>query len=1563
MLEDGRRKAVEKQLQSAREKLLDLSMRNQLLNYRPSDARSVNIVDCVPAKLFDVLVTNGKSLKLKAIDTSPRENSDKPEATAQRPENQALSVLGVPLDDTSLASRLTIMNYRARTVMEEQGYSVLYLALGFLEWTESGDPAPALAPLVLVPVELERNRQGRTFKVKWTGEEIFTNVSLKAKIAERGVVLPDFEMPDDRGDVTGYFTAVAGAISSMPEWRVRDEIYLDFFSFTKFIMFRDLSPELWPEGWSPADHPLIEAILDPGREKKTPQEAGEDEGGQKAPSEQAYHVVDADSSQIAVIEDVKSGMNLVVEGPPGSGKSQTIVNLIAELMAAGKTVLFVSEKMAALEVVKHRLDDVGLGDFCLEIHSRKSNKKGVLDELQRVISSRPDDPPVPDDAYEHLRSLRSQLDDYAVALRSPYGTAGFSPFQLFGMKEQANGHFKKAEREMLRVKLEGVGQWTKEEFNRSIKALDDFTNVYASVRPVHTFPWANCEPGLIMPADELEIRDSIRACSGSFDGRRASMENLSKLAGAGAPATLQELDAVSDAVRLVLEVQEVEKELLTADWGATNDRRAELIGALGQYRSCLENIADTFKADAINVDAAHILEEYRAQSAHLLKSLRPGYSNIKREAAGLYKIKSELSDEAIVSDLARLVECIRLRDGIRSRSAEGKGLFGARWLDEASDPEALEQFEKQVLAIKEWIARGILGEPAIDALADPAKLKALKAALEAATVSAKEFTERESALLKKLNSEHEAVFGKPLALTGFSDIGKKLATWEKNIDKLRIWSGFISLRNDCVKNHLSPMVRLAQDNAIEPEDMVPCLRGNFADELLARIFSEQPCLAKFSGSLHQQKIDEFARADREMITLNRLRLRHKLYAGQPSILDGASSGSEAGILLYEFNRKRGHRPIRKLMTDAGGLIQKIKPCFLMSPLSVAQFLDPRSVSFDVLVFDEASQVRPEDALGALLRCKQVVVMGDTRQLPPTSFFDHLMTWEKAGEDEDTLSDIESILHQCKRCFPVKMLKWHYRSRHESLIAVSNQEFYGNRLVIYPSPVDRSDAMGLKFVHLPDTIYHRGKNSKNPGEAKAVVEAALEFYREHPDKSLGIGTFNISQQEAILDELDALLKQHPEMEEYFKPERHEHFFVKNLETIQGDERDVILISVGFGRDDNGKLYMNFGPLNQEGGERRLNVLITRAREQCIVFSNFRAGDMDVDEQSPHGLRALKAFLEYAETRGLRPIRAPAGASGSPLEESVYAFLRDNGYEVKKQIGCASYRIDMAVVDPSEPGRYLAGIECDGAPYHTSTVTRDRDRLRQQVLEGLGWKIYRIWSTDWYRDQKHTGHKLLEELQRLKSVSPLKPKAPAPKAPLIKKEAAKPSAGEKTGATTGDGVLPYAMCTSLGVQPVDKIPDLPKYTLAGAVITIVDAEAPIHIDEAIKRLCSLWGQERVTKKISAAVLEAIDLAVLDGKIRRNGEFLWTSSDRPVRVRDHHGLSFKIEHISPEEIAEAILLILKRQYATGRSDLIAATSRALGFRKAGEHLEEHVGSVVGNMLQDGRIRETQNGKVDLK
>jgi superfamily I DNA and/or RNA helicase/very-short-patch-repair endonuclease len=428
----------------------------------------------------------------------------------------------------------------------------------------------------------------------------------------------------------------------------------------------------------------------------------------------------------------------------------------------------------------------------------------------------------------------------------------------------------------------------------------------------------------------------------------------------------------------------------------------------------------------------------------------------------------------------------------------------------------------------------------------------------------------------------------------------------------------------------------------------------------------------------------------------------------------------------------------------------LKPCFMMGPLSVAQYLAPGQLRFDLVVMDEASQLKPEDAIGALARGGQMVVVGDPKQLPPTSFFQRVsVDAEDDGADDacTAIEEGESILDVASTLFqPARRLRWHYRSRHHSLIAFSNNEFYQGNLIIFPSAYHHDSSLGVKYHSIPDGVF---ENGRNPREAAVVVEAVLEHMRNHPDESLGVVTLNFEQRELVEELLDRRLRDDPAAIAYEEnmAKGQESLFVKNLENVQGDERDVIFISTTYGADARGNQFQRFGPINGPSGHRRLNVLFTRSKKRTVVFSSLDPERIQTTANSPWGVRALKQYLIFARTGVLQQADDGGAQPTNDFERSIGAVLLEHGYDVVPQVGVAGFFIDLGVKHPAKAGAFLLGIECDGATYHSGRSARDRDRLRQEILENLGWKIHRIWSTDWFKNRNGEIKRMIRYIEGL------------------------------------------------------------------------------------------------------------------------------------------------------------------------------------------------------------------------
>jgi very-short-patch-repair endonuclease len=569
------------------------------------------------------------------------------------------------------------------------------------------------------------------------------------------------------------------------------------------------------------------------------------------------------------------------------------------------------------------------------------------------------------------------------------------------------------------------------------------------------------------------------------------------------------------------------------------------------------------------------------------------------------------------------------------------------------------------------------------------------------------------------------------------------------------WSLYLTRRKEASELTLNEFVELLEKKRIKPDELTDAYAYCTYSTITRDAFRNIPELGRFTGLKHNQIRDEFKRLDREIISLRGKSIAYECSrkASPPPGRSGArvDDRTEMVLLNYLMPQQRPRMPVRKILTRAGGSIQALKPCFMMGPQAVAQYLTPGVIKFDLIIMDEASQLKPEEAIGSIARGGQLVVVGDPKQLPPTSFFSRMSQDGDGGDDQFTTTDAESILDVCSSHFrPTRSLRWHYRSQHHSLIAFSNQSFYRGNLIIFPSPYGQGGKLGVRAVYLADAIY---ENQTNLRESKRVVDAVVEHIATRPNESLGIVTLNIKQRDLIAELLEERLRSVRGADTYRENWITEGapLFIKNLENVQGDERDAIIISTTFGKPPGSSaVRQNFGPISRQGGWRRLNVLFTRAKRSIALYTSMRPEDIVMDGTTPDGTKALRNYLEYARTGSLATVEETGREADSDFEISVMDMLKQRGYEVTPQLGVAGYRIDIAVKHPDSQGSYLAAIECDGATYHSAMSVRDRDRIRQEILESLGWRgrIWRIWSTDWFRTPRQETEKLISFLEDLR-----------------------------------------------------------------------------------------------------------------------------------------------------------------------------------------------------------------------
>ena len=641
---------------------------------------------------------------------------------------------------------------------------------------------------------------------------------------------------------------------------------------------------------------------------------------------------------------------------------------------------------------------------------------------------------------------------------------------------------------------------------------------------------------------------------------------------------------------------------------------------------------------------------------------------------------------------------------------------------------------------------------------------------------------------------------------------------------------------------------------------------------------------------------------------------------------------QAGGILRESEKKARHKPVREQIKQSTDVIKALHPCFMMSPLAVSQFL-PSDIEFDVVIFDEASQVKPADAINCAYRGKALIAAGDQKQLPPTNFFSSLLS-EDEEEEDDVAQDYESILDLMKAsgAFNSLTLRWHYRSRHEHLIAFSNTSFYDGKLITFPGAIDESPDFGVKFFKV-DGTYRRGTSRDNPKEARAVVERVFAHFDERPDKTLGVVAFSGAQEEAIRSALTIARQNRPDLDRFFDSSEYDRqggFFIANLESVQGDERDVIIFSVGYGPDENGKFVRNFGPVSKVGGERRLNVAFTRARELVEVVASIDASSLGDVTSGP--LLHLRRYLDFAD-RGTAALALELGEEGldaeSPFEESVISEIRSWGYDVQPQVGVAGYRIDIGVIHPQAPGVFLLGVECDGAMYHSSKTARDRDRLRHEVLEGLGWTIHHIWGTSWFRHREDEAFKLRMMIEEL-AQAPIRGRMSAPSKPPQKRVEVEFEGVslERDAAWTVD----YTRAEPEALEYWMDLIDVPREQVADFVRQVVSVESPIHMDILLERYRE-WGRvARVGSKLRPLLVQGINRSgvVVDGDY-----LLWDPEQFVFPRRPASGVERDIARIHDRELDTAIFATVCDSFAIGESELITAVSDYFGWARRGEKI----------------------------
>ena len=1301
-------------------KLLDLTLRNNLLNLRIT-RNTVQIIFTQLPKLEDALAA-GSELQIlgKPSDwDNPLRNSGvyqsinvtdpvvdliNHEFTQKR--------LRSYLPENELAISLTQLYRASRLSLEENGANTLYISLGMLKWYETTESErPRYAPILLMPVEIIKKSAHRGFVIRTREEETMMNITLLEMLRQDfGISIGGLEnLPKDETgiDVRAVFNIIRQAIMSNKKWDVEEQTFLGIFSFSKFIMWNDIHQNT--EQLS--KNKIVSSLISGKIEWDIP------ENNNSGDFDDLHHPatiilpISADSSQLEAITESVKDQSFVLHGPPGTGKSQTITNIISNALYNGKKVLFVAEKMAALSVVRDRLEKIGVGPFCLELHSNKSKKSAVLEQLKRtseVVRT------IPPENYrseaERIHLLRAELNGYVKALHKIY-PFGFSLFDCFATDVQLE-----AIPDEIKISDASLETLSRSDVTGWIDIVEEIQVAGLSLPHPHNHPLQIVNSRTYSQQSKSEAKVLLGQYQEAIKDYRSHCDLL---------CAKQQLDpqiihdkqfeAFNSITRLLAALPDVPAAIFTTDNVEQVLKQLIEISEHGTERDRLRSeLLINFQDSILQLNGEELLTKWNlaATKWFLPKYLEQG--SVKKILNKL-SLNEKVDNDKVVPTLEKIIACKKEQQVIEKNAGFLTPLLGFLWKNGECNWTQLVLISNTVIHINREI---------IFVTGDTVKAKLWRNymgnALSEGTHnfmaihgrSLQDFAESHL-VVNMIQRKITEILGVDFAPHKTDSVdyltitSQALDTALGAIEQLKDWVSWLNTKDTALQAGLSPVIAAYENGRIQSPQVNNAFKKGLYRSCANYIIQKEPALSLFNGRLFEEKIRRFREMTRYFEKLTKEELVAKLAGKIPDFTKEAAQSSEIGLLQRTIRNNGRGMPIRKLFDAIPNLLPRIAPCMLMSPISVAQYFDAGTVKFDLVIFDEASQMPTCEAVGAIARAHNMIIVGDPKQMPPTSFFSSANT---VDEENIEIEDLESILDDCLALsMPSKHLLWHYRSKHESLIAFSNSKYYDNKLLTFPSPDDI--ASKVKFISVQG-YYDRGKTRQNSFEARAVMD---EIKRRLSDpvlskKSIGVVSFSSVQQSLMQNMFDELLRTNPELEAIANDSA-EPIFIKNLENVQGDERDVILFSMGYGPDKDGKVSLNFGPLNREGGWRRLNVAVSRARYEMQVFSTLRADQIDVTRSASEGVASIKAFLEYAEKgRFMLGLRKTISENlKSDFERKLAADIRKHGYEVNTNIGCSGYRIDIGVVNSKKPSQYLLGILCDGVNYHAARTAKDRERL--------------------------------------------------------------------------------------------------------------------------------------------------------------------------------------------------------------------------------------------------------------
>ncbi len=1463
---------MEKKLKKIATELLDLSKRNRLINYKDNGLKAINILNRDIEEVFSNVV-NGKVYKLPIFDDVLKKYHN--DLILNKEEDDFLNYSDLKVFDIcgKILKQNELLVYKRGYTIEktlksifkeyqfyltERGINPLYITFGMLKYVEKGEEF--LAPLLLIPVNMTSDKG--IYKITEADNEIILNPTLSYYFKTNYKInLRPFD--EEKDTLIEYVLEIKKHL--LKDMDITNLMTLGQYSFLKMNMYNDLTEN----SKNVLSNDNVRTLL------------GDDYIPNILGNDQIYPVVNADSSQLEAIKMASRGESFVLEGPPGSGKSQTITNIIATLIGNGKHVLFVSEKLAALNVVYENLRRVGLNEFAIELHSAKANKKDFVDELyktaispKKLLKQEANDIVLKRDLYiEKIKSHYAELHDKII-------DNTYSLYDLYEMYLKIDG-----------IDLDyrlNVKDYSLKELDNVTKSLDEYKN-YAKIISIDYkkspfYGIENIENEYLRYDFKNDLIKSIKYLRDLIDLKN-KIKNYFNI------INVKDIYNSIETINKLVSLKTFEEYYLK------KDIRTKLIDNINSYidlKSKLDNMKSikNYSEKILDLDIEDILIKYKEVSLSFFKIFNSDYKKLNAKILSYRNEKAK--SNVLINELNELKDYKTYYKDLKENEIKIK--------------EYIDSFDKLDIILNDLKSLNNIIPTKIKKDEYKASLNDFKDIL----ISSKSLMKSDLILANISKVFDNQIFD--LYNVNLNEALNKLEAISLKLEDVKAYLLMKKSLNDIKAlgyiNYIDYYVNKYDINNISLN-----FKKLYLKEFIYSIIDKSVFLSDFNSYDESNLISEFRKLDEEVFEINKDKIISLNSNKRPD--DTIISGTKFKILINEHNKERRQKPIRELLNNIFELALDIKPIFLMSPLSVSTYLSSDASIFDTVIFDEASQIYASDALGAIYRAKQAIIIGDSKQMPPSNFFDSQSFDEEDEDDNQSILDLASLSYKMLR------LKWHYRSRSEELITFSNKAYYDNSLITIPQAKNHEPGFGIDFIYLKNGRYDATKRT-NYEEAKLIKDLVFKHLKES-DESLGVVAFSDVQAKLINSLIEDEIKLNPKLADLLTKSADEPFFVKNLETVQGDERDRIIFSICYGYNNENKFYQRFGPLNNVGGEKRLNVAITRAKFNITVVSSIRYLDIRTDNTDSIGVKNLKGYLEFIENI---TIEKEIKNETDGIIKNVSSYLESLGYSVYPNYGSSSFKIDLAIM---KDDKFIMALMLDKESKRSVT---DNDRLIPLLLKRLGWSYYKLYLTSWVNNNELEKKNLLNALENVDS----------------KVEKKVFSELDNSDYLIIDNSHHDIESMFLEYIELDNNLGLNIYNKDGMdklIKTIVEIESPIHEEYLYKRVANILNL-KVTNVLKNRINNSIDI-----NLTKKGKFYYNDKDVKFRINEKRD----IDYISSDELMAGIFEIVKKSNGISKEGCYKELMKLIGYNRITQQANHLLENAVIFLIADGKIIE-RNG-----